>query len=218
MSEYQELESMDRFIGSLRLNEPGQFTTMARDNPFALILLDELEKANKNILNIFLQVFDEANLTDAFGRKVSFEQHIIIATSNAGADVIRDLVREGVDPSLEKEKIMDVLIKGNYFRPEFLNRFDEIVVFYPLTEEQVYKVSEMAVNALAKRMLEQDYIFKPTPEIIELVAKAGFDPQFGARPIQRAVKDKLENAIAKKILDGAIQKGQEFSLTAGDIE
>jgi len=217
MSEFQELQSLDQFLGSLRLNQPGQFTTAARDNPFALILLDELEKANKNVLNIFLQVFDEAHLTDAFGRKVSFEQHIIIATSNAGADLIRQMVQEGTDPSQEREKIMDALIQGHIFTPEFLNRFDEIVIFHPLGQNEIYQVAEMAVKGAAKRLLEQDYIFKPTQEIIQIVAQAGFDPQFGARPIQRAVKEKIENTIAEKILNGAIQKGQEFELSAEEL-
>lgn len=217
MSEYQEIESLDRFLGSVRQDEPGQFTTLARDNPFALILLDEIEKANKNILNIFLQVFDEGSLTDAFGRKVNFEQHIIIATSNAGADVIRDLVNQGVDPALEKEKIVDVLIKGGSFSPEFLNRFDEVVIFHPLSGEQIYQVTEIAMQALVQRMTEQGYIYKPTEEITREVARAGFDPQFGARPIQRAIKDKVENAIAKKILDGSIRKGQEFTLSLSDL-
>lgn len=217
MSEYQDIESLDRFLGSIRTNEPGQFVTAVRDNPFSLILLDELEKANKNILNIFLQVFDEGRLTDVFGRKIGFEQNIIIATSNAGADFIRDLVREGLDPSLEKEKVVDVLIKGRYFSPELLNRFDEIVIFHPLSQEQVGKITGLLLNYLAARLKEQGYMFRPTQEVADYVAKAGFDPQFGARPMERVIRDKVESAIAKKILDGSIKKGKEFSLQASDL-
>ena len=214
MSEYQELESLDRFLGSTRTNEPGQFVTMARDNPFSLILLDELEKADKNILNIFLQVFDEGHLTDVFGRKVGFEQNIIIATSNAAAAFIRELVQQGMDPSLEKERVVDALIKGKYFSPEFLNRFDEIVIFHPLSQDQVGKITGLLMESLARRLKEQGYIFKPTQDVADYVAKAGFDPQFGARPMERVIRDKVENLIAKKILEGSIKKGREFSLSA----
>ncbi len=218
MSEYQTLDAIDRFLGSTKTQEPGQFVTQARDNPFSLILLDELEKAEKNILNIFLQVFDEGRLTDVFGRKINFEQNIIIATSNAGADFIRDLVKEGVDPSIEKERIIDVLIKGGHFRPELLNRFDEIVIFHPLSQEQVNVISGLLIDSLAKRLKEQGYIFNPTQDIVEYVAKVGFDPQFGARPMERVIRDKVESAIAKKILEGSIKKGKEFSLTADDLK
>ena len=217
MSEYQDIESLDRFLGSTRTNEPGQFVTQVRDNPFSLILLDEMEKADKNILNIFLQVFDEGRLTDVFGRKINFEQNIIIATSNAGADFIRELVKEGIDPSFEKEKMIDVLIRDGYFRPEFLNRFDEIVIFHPLSQEQVGKITGLLLDSLAIRLKEQGYIFKPTQEVADYVAKAGFDPQFGARPMERVIRDKVESAIAKKILDGSIKKGVSFYLNINDL-
>lgn len=217
MSEYQTVDSIDRFLGSIKTQEPGQFVTQARDNPFSLILLDEIEKAEKNILNIFLQVFDEGRLTDAFGRRINFEQNIIIATSNAAADFIRELVKEGLDPSLEKEKVIDALIKSGYFRPELLNRFDEIVIFHPLSEEQVGKITAILLDSLATRLKDQGYIFKPTQEVADYVAKAGFDPQFGARPMERVIRDKVESAIAKKILNGEIKKGIEFSLLVSDL-
>ncbi|OGN05421.1 MAG: hypothetical protein A3B99_01085 [Candidatus Yanofskybacteria bacterium RIFCSPHIGHO2_02_FULL_44_12b] len=218
MSEYQDIESLDRFLGNLRTNEPGQFVSTVRDNPFSLILLDEIEKSHKNILNIFLQVFDEARLTDVFGRKVNFEQNIIIATSNAGAEQIREMVKSGLDPSLEKEKVVDILIRQNYFSPEFLNRFDEIVVFRPLTKEQIGDIARILIEALTKQLENKGYIFKPTEDIIRYISEIGFDPQFGARPMQRVIKDRIENAIAKKILDKSIKKGQEFGLTIEDIK
>ncbi len=217
MSEYQDLESMDRFLGSLRMNEPGRLVTTVRDNPFSLILLDEIEKAHKDILNIFLQVFDEGSLTDVFGRKVSFEENIIIATSNAGADYIRDLVNEGTDPSLQKEKLIDVLVKGRHFTPEFLNRFDEIVIYHPLTREQLIRIAEIMVNALTERLRQQGYLFKASSDVIAYIAKVGFDPQFGARPMQRAIQDKLESVIARKILNQEVSKGTEFTLSASEL-
>ncbi len=218
MSEYQDIESLDRFLGNLRSNQPGQFVSMVRDNPFSLILLDELEKAHKNILNIFLQVFDEANLTDVFGRKVNFEQNIIIATSNAGAADIREMVQQGTDPSLEKEKVIDILIKQKYFTPEFLNRFDELVVFHPLTKDQIGSIAKILITGLVGQMAKQGYTFKPTEEVINYISDAGFDPQFGARPMQRVIRDKIENAIAKKILEKTIRKGEEFSLSLEDVK
>jgi ATP-dependent Clp protease ATP-binding subunit ClpA len=217
MSEYQDIESLDRFLGSLRINEPGQLASHVRDNPFSIILLDEIEKAYKNILNIFLAVFDEGRMTDVFGRKVNFEQNIIIATSNAAAELIRDMVNQGLDPSVQKEKIIDALVGGHYFSPEFLNRFDEIVIFHPLSQEQLFKVAELLIGDLVDRIREQGYLFKPASEIIDYISKIGFDPQFGARPMQRAIQDKLETVIARKILDGTIRKGEEFSLAFEEV-
>lgn len=217
MSEYQRADSLDRFLGSTRTQEPGQFVTAVRDNPFSLILLDEIEKADKNILNLFLQVFDEGRLTDVFGRKINFEQNIIIATSNAGFELIRELVKQGLDPSLEKEKIIDTLIQGGYFRPELLNRFDEIVVFHPLSQDQVSLIAGLLLDALTVRLKDRGYEFKSTAEIAEFISKVGFDPQFGARPMDRVIRDKVEGAIAKKILNGEIKKGVPFSLALADL-
>ncbi len=212
MSEYQNPDSLNRFLGSIDLNEPGQLTSLVRDNPFSVLLLDEFEKANKNILNLFLQVFDEGRITDAFGRKVSFEQNIIIATSNAGAQEIREMVSQGLDLASQKEKIIDILIFKQYFTPELLNRFDQIVIFHPLSQEQALEVAKMLMNNLILRLKDQGYYFNPSPALHESVAREGFDPQFGARPMQRVIRDKIESVIAQKILEGEIQKGQEFSL------
>lgn len=217
MSEYQDVESLDRFLGNLRINEPGQLASKVRDEPFSVVLLDELEKAHKNILNIFLAVFDEGRMTDVFGRKVNFEQNIIIATSNAAADLIRDIVNQGIDPSTQKERIIDALVKGQYFSPEFLNRFDEIVIFHPLNQEHVRQIAEMLLGGLAERMREQGYLFKPTSELANYIAQVGFDPQFGARPMQRAIQDRIESVIARKILEGTVRKGEEFTLSISDI-
>lgn len=217
MSEYQDVESLDRFLGNLRINEPGQLASKVRDKPFSMILLDELEKTYKNILNIFLAVFDEGQMTDVFGRKINFEQNIIIATSNAAADLIRDMVNQGIDPSAQKERIIDALVKGRYFSPEFLNRFDEIVIFHPLNQEHVRKIAEMLLGGLAERMREQDYLFKPTSELADYIAQVGFDPQFGARPMQRVIQDRIESLVARKILEGTVRKGEEFSLALNDI-
>ena len=213
MSEYQNLESVSRFLGSVESNEPGQLPSRVRDNPFSVLLFDEIEKANRNILNLFLQVFDEGRITDALGRKVSFEQNVIIATSNAGAQQIREMVASGVDPALQKEKVIDILISNQYFSPELLNRFDQIVVFHPLSQDEASTVAGLLVDKLVSRLKDQGYFFNPTPEILSYVAREGFDPKFGARPMQRVITDKIETVIAQKILEGEIKKGQEFSIS-----
>lgn len=216
MSEYQNPEAVDRLLGSPRLNEPGQLPSAVRDNPFSVLLLDEFEKAHKDILNVFLQVFDEGYLTDAWGRKVVFEQNLIIATSNAAAAQIRQMVQEGQDPSQQKEKIIELLIGGGYFSPELLNRFDEVVVFHPLAEEHIRKIAGLMLKKLQKRLKEQGYSFSPTPELVEYLVRVGFDPQFGARPMQRAIQDHVEATIAKRILEGSVRKGEEFTVEVPD--
>ena len=117
----------------------------------------------------------------------------------------------------EEDKITDALIKGGHFRPELLNRFDEIVIFHPLSKEQVAKISGLMLNSLSRRLREQGYEFRPTQELAQYVAEAGFEPQFGARPMQRVIQDKVESAIAKKILDGEVEKGKEFSVGIDEL-
>lgn len=218
MSEYQTKESISSLIGSIESNEPGRLITTVRENPFSVLLFDEVEKAHKDILNLFLQVFDEGWVTDAFGRKVSFQQNVIIATSNAGAEYIRQMIKQGIDPTMQKEKVIDVFISEGYFRPELLNRFDEIVIFHPLSRQHVKRISEILIQKLAERLKEKGYFYIPSQDIVDYISDIGFDPQFGARPMNRAIQDKLETVIARKILEGTIKKGQEFSLKLGEIE
>lgn len=213
MSEYQNPESVDRFLGSLKLNEPGQLTSLVRDNPFSVLLLDEFEKANKNILNLFLQVFDEGRVTDVFGRKVSFKENIIIATSNAGAELIINMVEKGINPTERKQEIIRFLIENHIYAPELLNRFDEIIIFHPLNQEQIRKVAEILIGKLIEKLKREGYFLKINPEVIDYIAKIGFDPKFGARPMERVIQEKIENLIAKKIIDEVIKKGVEFTIS-----
>jgi ATP-dependent Clp protease ATP-binding subunit ClpC len=127
------------------------------------------------------------------------------------------MVNQGLDPSTQKGEIIDALVRGHSFSPEFLNRFDEIVIFHPLNQEQLSKVAELLIGGLVEHLRERGYFFKPTPEIIEYISRVGFDPQFGARPMQRAIQDKFETVIARKILEGIIRKGEEFNLTLEEI-
>jgi len=217
MSEYQTQESMHRLLGSLNSNTPGQLASRVRDNPYSVLLLDEFEKAHRDILNVFLRIFDEGIMTDVFGRTVNFEQNIIIATSNAGANEIREMVQKGIDPSKEKELLIDLFIKKGYFKPELLNRFDEIVTYHPLSREEIRKVAGLLVNHLVSRLRKKGYYYNPTTEVIDYIAEVGFDPQFGARPMARAIADKLESVIAKKILENQIEKGEEFTVLLKEI-
>ena len=218
MSEYQMPESITRFLGSVENNEPGRLASATRDNPFSVLLLDEFEKAHKDILNVFLRVFDEGKMTDAFGRTVNFENTIIIATSNAGANQIREMVQQGIDPSTEKEKLINLFINEGYFKPELLNRFDEIVAYRPLLKPEIKQIAGILITKLKDRLRRQGYYFNPSEDIVNYIADVGFDPQFGARPMNRAIQDKLEAHIARLILEEKIQKSQEFSISVEEIE
>ncbi|MEX0869941.1 MAG: ATP-dependent Clp protease ATP-binding subunit [Candidatus Spechtbacterales bacterium] len=217
MSEFQELESADRLLGSMRQNYQGQLVTSVRDNPFSVILLDEFEKAHKDILNVFLRIFDEGKMTDVFGKKVSFRHNIIIATSNAGAQQIREMVARGEELAKGKEKLINLFVQEGYYKPELLNRFDEIVIYHPLNEEQIHKVAELMLEGLILRLKEKGYYYKVTPSIVDYIAKVGFDPQFGARPMGRAIQDKIESYIARLILEEKVKKGTEFTISVQDI-
>jgi len=217
MSEYQGVTALERMIGSSVTQTSGVLTTAARENPFSLLLLDEIEKADLNILNLFLQILDEGWLTDALGRKVNFRNMIIIATSNAAGELIREMVQQKIDPDASKQKILDYIQQNNIFRPEFLNRFDGIVIFEPLSQENLIKVSALQLENLSKRLQAQDYIFKPTNDLVTKIAQMGFDPTFGARAMKRVIQDKVEDLIAKKMLRNEIQKKVPFEIKAEEI-
>lgn len=218
MSEYQQITSMSRLIGLLEKGEPGLLTKAISDDPFSLILLDEIEKTHSNILNLFLQVFDEGWLTDAFGRKVSFTNAIIIGTSNAGAELIRQRVREGKSLEGFKNELVDYLLKKGIFRPEFLNRFDAVVVFRPLAHEHLIEIAKLMLNNLSKRLLEGMGVrLVVGPELVEKVAKLGYEPEFGARPMRRVIQDRIESQIAKRILEQKLKRGDFIEIKAEEI-
>lgn len=217
MSEYQGATALERMIGSPLTQNPGVFTTAVRENPFALLLLDEIEKADANILNLFLQVLDEGRLTDAAGRKVNFRNLIIIATSNAASELIRQMVQQGTDPNEFKNKIFDYIHQNNIFRPEFLNRFDGVVMFHPLSEENIFKIAQLLLGNLTKRLHEQELIFSATDSLAKKIAQIGFDPVGGGRAMRRVIQEKIEDLIAKKMLRGEIKKNTPFEIKAEEI-
>jgi len=210
MSEFQAIKDISRLIGSV--NEEGLLTTKVREEPFSLVLLDEFEKAHPNILNLFLQVFDEGHLTDGLGRKVSFLDTIIIATSNAGYKVILEAVKEKTLWLEVKQKLLDYFFAQGIFRPELINRFDGVIIFKPLTRENLIAVAELLLQKLKKNLKEKEIEFIITSELKEKIAELGYDPVFGARQMRRVVQDKIENVLAEAILADKIKKGEKVTV------
>ncbi len=212
MSEYQEKHSVSRLVGAppgyVGYDEGGQLTEAVRRKPYSVILLDEIEKAHPDTFNILLQVLDEGRLTDNKGRTADFRNTIIIMTSNMGAHIIQDQL-EGLD--MEKRKtVMEVVEKEvldllkKQIRPEFLNRIDEIVMFTPLNEREVREIVEIQLNSLQKKLAKNDIKLEISDKVVDYIAKVGFDPQFGARPIKRAIQNEILNELSKMILTGEV--------------
>jgi ATP-dependent Clp protease ATP-binding subunit ClpC len=208
MSEYQEIRSINRLIGDKETNQEGQLTEAIVTNPFTIVLLDEIEKAHPKVLDLFLQVLDEGRLTDASGRTSDFTNAMIIATSNAGSELIRQQVKENKEKTGKKDEILDYLQKQQIFRPEFLNRFDAIIVFQPLTYEQLLEVSRLVVIDLNKRLEEKEISVAINDVLLKYIVDNAYSPEFGARPLRRFVSDKIENYIATGIINGSIKRGR----------
>ena len=205
MSEFQTLPDIPRLLGSP--GEEGLLTTPVRENPFSLILLDEIEKSHSNILNLFLQVFDEGHLTDGQARKVDFKNSIIIATSNAGYKIILQALKEKSEWSGVKQKLLDFLFQEGTFRPEFINRFDAVVVFKPLSKENLLGIAELLLQKLKANLKEKGIEFVITQALKEKIVELGYNPTFGAREMRRVIQDKVENVLATALLKGEIIRG-----------
>ncbi|MCD6271090.1 ATP-dependent Clp protease ATP-binding subunit [bacterium] len=211
MSEFQNMEDIPRLIGSFEYE--GLLTTQVRENPFSLVLLDEIEKAHPNILNLFLQVLDEGHLTDGMGRKVDFKNTIIIATSNAGYKVILEALKEGKKMGEIKEELLEYLFEQGTFRPEFINRFDAVVVFRALTKENLLDIAHLLLSKIQKSLAQRNIEFIIQDELKEKIVELGYDIKFGARNMKRVIQDKVENAIAQALLKGEIKKGDKFIIS-----
>jgi ATP-dependent Clp protease ATP-binding subunit ClpA len=210
MSEFQNIQDTERLLGST--TQEGLFTTQVRENPFSLILLDELEKAHPNILNLFLQVVDEGHITDGIGRKVSFQHTIIIATSNAGSQLILQALKDQKDFAALKEEIIDYLFKEGIYRPEFINRFDALVLFKALSKEHLLKIVDLMLSKLRKNLAERGIEFSVTQPLKEKLAELGYDPKFGARNLKRIIQDKVENVFAVALLQDTIERGDKVEM------
>ena len=202
MSEFMEKHSVARLIGAppgyVGYEEGGYLTEAVRRKPYSVVLLDEVEKAHLDVFNVLLQVLDDGRLTDGQGRTVDFRNTVIIMTSNLGSEHIQSMV--GRPYEAIKEVVWEEL--KAHFRPEFLNRIDEVVVFHALQSQHIEKIAGIQIERLAKRLTEQEMFLEVTPSALAELARAGFDPVFGARPLKRAIQQKLENPIAKRILEG----------------
>ena len=213
MTEYQGGDALERLIGNSESKAPGQLASLIRQNPYGVLLLDEFEKSNPQVQNLFLQIIDEGHLTDAFGRKVAFTNIITIATSNAGAEFIREEVEKGPSADLAK-KVIDYVLSKNLFSPELLNRFDATVVYKPLTAPEVTQVAKLMLINLAQNLKETKNItLEITDNLAQAVAQKGFNPTFGARPIRRLIADKIEDGIAKLVISEQIKNGGTITST-----
>ncbi|MDP3995961.1 MAG: ATP-dependent Clp protease ATP-binding subunit, partial [bacterium] len=210
MSEFQSVNDIPRLLGSP--GEEGFLTTQVRKRPFSLILLDEIEKAHPNILNLFLQVLDEGHLTDGLGRKVDFKNSIIIATSNAGYQIILKSVKEKTDWSNVKQILLDYLFEEGIFRPEFINRFDAMVVFKPLSKENLLVIAGLMFKSLQKNLREKEMELVVSEPLKEKIVELSYNPTFGAREMRRVIQNKIENVLASAILSGEIKRGSKIEI------
>ena len=218
MSEYMEKHSVSKMIGSppgyVGYEEGGQLSEKVRRNPYSVILFDEIEKAHPDVFNILLQVLDDGHITDAHGRKVDFKQTIIIMTSNAGAQAIVEPKQLGFISQKDEKKDYEKMKSGvmeevrRLFKPEFLNRIDEIMVFHTLNKEEIRKIVLLLLKSLEKRCEEQmDIHLNVTNSAVDYIAEAGFDAKYGARPLRRAIQSKIEDRLANELLEGKIKRG-----------
>ncbi len=223
MTEFGEKHSVSRLLGSppgyVGYEEGGQLTEKIRRKPYSVVLFDEIEKAHPEIFNTLLQILDDGHLTDAKGRKVNFKNTIIIMTSNLGGDMIRagsigfaegDREKKTVNEKEMADRIKELLQKN--FKPEFLNRITEIIVFHPLTEKEVQTIIDIQLEKVKERLAKQDIHVAFTPHLVKLLAKKGFDPLYGARPLKREIQTMILNPLSMKIIDGTLKEGETVTI------
>ncbi|WP_223669092.1 ATP-dependent chaperone ClpB [Kangiella shandongensis] len=225
MSEFMEKHAVARLIGAppgyVGYEQGGYLTEAVRRKPYSVILFDEVEKAHPDVFNVLLQVLEDGRLTDSQGRTVDFKNTVIVMTSNMGSDLIQQHSSAAGSDSEKsydemKNMLMDVI--GNHFRPEFINRIDEIVVFHPLAKEQIKAIAAIQVERLLQRLRDNGFEVKVSDALLENLAEAGFDPVFGARPLKRAIQNRLEDPLSKAILSGDIQPAEPIALDISNGE
>ncbi len=218
MSEYQTDDALTRLIGSFEDGKAGVLSSKLRDESTGVLLLDEFEKTNTEVLNLFLQILDEGFFSDMSGTRVNARNLIIIATSNAGSDMIWKMLGEGKDLSANKDAIIAEIINRGIFKPELLNRFDGVILFHPLTTENLQKIAMLMLKKLQKRLTEKGIELVINDALLKAVMDAGTDPQFGARPMNRAIQEKVEQVIAQKIISGEVKSGSSIELTEEELK
>ena len=221
MTEYMEKFSVSRLIGAppgyVGYDEGGQLTEAVRRKPYSVVLFDEIEKAHPDVFNILLQVLDDGRITDSQGRTVNFKNTIIILTSNLGSNVILDNIDQNGNIKQEAKEQIDKLLKQT-FRPEFLNRLDDTVLFTPLTRENVYKIIDIMLKKLESRLDKQNLKLEVTQAAKDLIVDGGYDVTFGARPLKRYIESNVETKVAKAILQGNMDEGDTIVVDAKDGE
>lgn len=221
MSEFMEKHSVSRLVGAppgyVGYEEGGYLTELVRRKPYSVILLDEMEKAHHDVFNILLQVLDDGRLTDGQGRTVDFRNTIVVMTSNLGSDLIQEIAKTG-DYFQMKNAVLEVV--GKHFRPEFINRIDETVVFHPLDKEQIEKIAEIQINRLRARLTERDLGLRVSTEAMDYLAATGYDPVYGARPLKRVIQQYVENPLAQEILSGTFLPGDviQIDMKKGELK
>ena len=217
MSEFMEKHSVARLVGAppgyVGYEEGGYLTEAVRRKPYSVILLDEIEKAHPDVFNILLQVLDDGRLTDGQGRTVDFKNTVIIMTSNIGSDIIQEF---GDDSQYQQMKTRVIAELSHHFKPEFINRVDETVVFHPLLSEQIQSIASIQISALIKRLEVRDISMTVSDEALSFIAAAGFDPIFGARPLKRAIQQEIENPLAHKLLANEFSAGDHIFVELSD--
>jgi ATP-dependent Clp protease ATP-binding subunit ClpB len=222
MSEYMEKHSVSRLIGAppgyVGYEEGGQFSEAVRRHPYSVVLFDEVEKAHPDVFNILLQVLDDGRITDSQGRLVDCKNTVIIMTSNIGSDRILEVSKD-LSSDLDgdarydqmRDKVLEVL--RNHFRPEFLNRIDETVIFHALRRNEIRSIAELQIKRIENRLSDRKISLKLSEEAKDYIAAVGYDPSYGARPLKRAIQREIENPIANKILEGTFAEGHQISIT-----
>lgn len=218
MSEFQGSDAAERLIGSRISGEEGQLTAVMKEHPFSVLLLDEIEKAYPKALDIFLQVIDEGFVTDGFGRKINFRKCIIIATSNASSALIAELLGHGATPEQAKKEVVADIVKQGTFRMEFMNRFDSLIFFSPLSTSELGSVVSVKLAALAARIRkEKNITLSFGGGVAGAIVSRGYEPEFGARSLNRYLEDKVEDLIVRKVLTGAVKEGGGCEISVVDL-
>jgi ATP-dependent Clp protease ATP-binding subunit ClpC len=229
MSEYQEKHTISRLIGSppgyVGHDEGGQLTEQVKNKPYSVVLFDEIEKAHKDIFSTLLQLLDDGHITDSLGRKINFKNCLIIMTSNIGVKRLQEFgagvgFKTGKSDAIREEEKREILKKelSKFFAPEFLNRIDDVVIFNSLEKKHIDVITKLEVDKLLKRVLEKHYNFTYDQDLIDYISKVGFDETFGARPIKRAIQDKIEDLISEKILMMEIEENKDYVLKVDNDE
>jgi len=225
MSEYQEKHTISKLVGAppgyVGYDEGGQLTEKVKNKPYSVILFDEVEKAHKDIFTVLLQILDDGHITDSLGRKINFKNTLIILTTNLGVKKLQDFgtgIGFSSNSYANEEAKKQVLMKEmkNFFAPEFLNRIDDTIMFNTLSEDDIKKITKIELDKLMNRLVEMKYKIKYDDSVVDYIAKVGFDPMYGARPMKRAIQDKIEDYISEEVLLGKIKEQTVYTLKVED--